>query len=101
MANPTVKPIEIISSRALFELTFSLKQVCSFGCVVAVILMQGQPPLSSQLCFTSSLLFFWEGSVLAPHLCGAGCDQEEGTIALQRAMTHYQIMQVSKVLLIQ
>lgn len=37
-----LKPMAIISSMSLFELTFSLKKDCSLA-VVAVILMQGQP----------------------------------------------------------
>lgn len=67
IVSAAVKPIAIISSMPLFELTFSLKQDCS-DCVVAVILMQGQPLLSSQLCFISSLLVFGR-AVSSPHTC--------------------------------
>lgn len=47
------------------------------GCVVAVILVQGQLPLSSQPCFISSLLLFGEAAAGSPHTCAVQAAAEE------------------------
>lgn len=99
IASAAVKPIEIISCMSLFELTFSLKQDCSLcgsSDIDARSATAELPALLHQL-----LAVFWQGSVLPPHLCRAGSGWEQGTIALLRALTHFQVMQVPKALLIQ
>lgn len=90
IASAAVKPTEIISSTAPFELAFSLKRPCSRGRVERWCWCEVGAPS----CFLG-------GRVFPAHLCGAGRDPEQGSIALQRAVTHFQIMQVSKALLIQ